>query len=134
MDIMNMSVEEIGLIGPFTDLAQEALAAEALIKAKFTNAFGIGKQEVCVYHTESFGEYYGDGYLSIDGVFRYHDNWWGGREYQFRVDADGIYKMLRSCYLKKINKAHLEKEPFECKIENIDHYFRDFIQKLAEKG
>lgn len=133
MDIMSMSAMEICLIDVFVGLAKEAFEAEALIKKHFNSAFGIDKKEIRVYHTESFGEYYGDGYLSIDGIFRYYDNWWGGREYEFNVDADGIYKMLRSSYLRRNNMASMDSERFCCDIERIDDYFRDFIKTLTDK-
>ena len=133
MDIMTMSAQEIILVSTFADLAKEAFEAEQLIKEHFSCSFGIGKQEIEVYHTESFGEYYGDGYLTIDGIFTYRDNWWGGRSYQFRADAEGIYQMLRSCYLRKNNLEHLNPEKFNCQIEHIDGYFREFIENLRAK-
>ena len=132
MEIMKMSAKEVVLISVFAQLAEEAFKAEKLIKEHFDSAFGLGKKEIHVYHTESFGEYYGDGYLTIDGVFKYHDNWWGGRNYEFSCDAEGIYRMLRSCYLKKNQLDDLESERFECQIEHIDGYFREFIEKLTK--
>lgn len=132
MEIMAMSAQEIVLIKVFAELAEEAFKAEQLIKEHFDSSFGLGKKEIHVYHTESFGEYYGDGHLTIDGVFKYHDNWWGGRDYQFSCDADGIYRMLRSCYLRKNKLDKLETERFDCQIEHIDGYFREFIEKLLK--
>ena len=120
------------ILAALADLAKEAFKASELIKKHFDSAFGIDKKEIHVYHTESFGEYYGDGYLTIDGVFKYHDNWWGGREYQFACDADGIYRMLRSCYLRENNLEHLNNEKFECQIERVDGYFREFIEELIK--
>lgn len=134
MDIMGMSAMEIRLIDVFVGLAKEAFEAEALIKKHFNSAFGIDRKVIHVYHRESCGEYCGDGYLSIDGVFRYYDNWWKGREYEFNVDADGIYKMLRSSYLRRNKMASMDSERFDCDIEHIDDYFRDFIKTLAAKG
>lgn len=134
MNIMTMSAQEIILVSAFADLAKEAFKAEELIKKHFDSAFGIGKREVHVYHTESFGEYYGDGYLTIDGVFKYHDNWWGGRDYQFHADAEGIYRILRSCYLRRNNLEHLNPEKFDCQIEHIDSYFREFIKDLTKQN
>ena len=131
MKLMSMSAQEIILFGALTELAKEAAEAEELIKKHFDCAFGIGKTQIEVYHTES-SEYYGDGYLTIDGVFKYHDNWWGGRDYEFRVDADGIYKMLRSCYLREKKLEHLDPEKFDTRID-MAHYFRDFINKLRTK-
>lgn len=132
MEIMKMSAQEIVLVNVFAQLAEEAFKAEKLIKEHFDSAFGLDKKELHVYHTESFDEYYGDGYLTIDGVFKYHDNWWGGRKYEFPCDAEGIYRMLRSCYLRKNNLDKLETERFNCQIEHIDGYFREFIEVLSK--
>ena len=132
MDIMNLSAEELVLIDTLKELAKEAIEASKLIEEKFNSSFGIKQKEIHVYHTESFGEYYGDGFLTIDGIFKYHDNWWGGRDYSFSCDTSDIYKMLRSCYLKKIGITHLDPEKFECNIENIDTYFRDFIKEISK--
>ena len=83
MNIMALSAQEIMLVDIFVGLAKEARAAEDLIKKHFDSAFGIGKCEIRVYHTESCGEYYGDGYLTVDGVFKYHDNWRSGSRRKF---------------------------------------------------
>lgn len=133
MDIMKMSAQEICMISVFTDLAKEALEAEKLINTHFNNAFGIDNKKIKVYHTESCDEYYGDGYLTIDGVFEYNDNWWGGRKYSFECSADGIYHMLRSCYLRKHNLQDLDPDKFDCEIEYIDEYFRNFISRIESK-
>ena len=132
MRIMQMTAQELTLLDDFTKLAKEALEAAELINKHFNSAFGISKREIEVYRTESFGEYYGYGYLSIDGIFRYHDNWWGGREYAFSCDSDGIFKMLRSCYLREHDLESLDNEPFECNIDQLDSYFRDFIKSLKD--
>ena len=114
-------------------LAAEAKDAAEKIAANFKHSFGIGHSEIEVFRTESCSEYYGYGYLSIDGHFRYRDNWWGGREYTFKADMDGIYKMFRSAYLRRNNLTDLDPEEFDCQIDNIDSYFREFITELAEK-
>jgi len=132
MDIMRMSAKEVVLISAFSQLAEEAFKAEKIIKEHFDSSFGLGKKEIHVYHTESCGEYYGDAYLTIDGIFKYHDNWWGGRDYEFSCDAEGIYRMLRACYLRKNDLENLAEEKFDCDIEYIDSYFREFIKKLSE--
>lgn len=133
MDIMKMSAQEICLVSVLADLAKEAIEAEKLIKTHFNSAFGIDNRTIHVYHTESSGEYYGDGYLTIDGTFEYHDNWWGGRQYSFETTADGIYYMLRSCYLRQNNLQNLDPDKFDCEIEYIDTYFRKFISQIKSK-
>lgn len=128
--LMDMSAQEIVLLSTFAELAKEALEAARLIREHYSTGFGIGNREIEVFQTESCGEYYGNGYLNVDGVFRYRDNWGGGREYSFNCDADGIYHMLRSSYLRRNDMANLDPENFDCAIENIDGYFRDFIGSL----
>ena len=132
MEIMHLSAQEVILLNTFAKLAEEAFRAEKLINEHFNRSFGITQKEIPVYHSESCGEYYGDGYLTVDGIFKYHDNWWGGRKYQFRCDAEGIYKMLRSCYLKRNQLSKLDPEPFDCQIEYLDGYFREFIESLEK--
>lgn len=127
MDFMQLTAQEMVLFSTLVELAKEALEAEKVIKEHFKNSFGIENKNIHVYHTESCGEYYGDGYLNIDGTFFYQDNWWGGREYKFKCDADGIYRMLRSCHMRTNN---LKPDPeFKCEIE-IDTYFREFIEQI----
>ena len=133
MDIMKMSAQEIVLVKVFSNLAEEAFNAERVIQEYFgEKAFGLGQKEIHVYHTESCSEYYGDGFLTIDGVFKYQDNWWGGRKYEFPCNADGIYEMLRSCYLRKNELGHLDSMSFDCQIEHIDSYFREFIEEISK--
>jgi hypothetical protein len=130
-NLMAMSAREVSMLSIFAELAQEAINAAQAIEAHFSTGFGIGNREIEVYQTESCGEYYGHGYLNVDGVFRYTDNWAGGREYSFNCDADGIYRMLRSCYLRDHKMQDMETEPFECQIEHIADYFREFIASLG---
>ncbi|MBR6252252.1 MAG: hypothetical protein IKR04_00150 [Clostridia bacterium] len=130
MEIMQMSAQEIVLMNAFAKLAEEAFMAEKTIKDYYgEKAFGLGEKEIHVFHTESCDEYYGDGYITIDGVFKYQDNWWGGRSYEFSCNAEGIYQMLRSCYLRNNGLSHLESKSFDCQVEHIDSYFRSFIKK-----
>lgn len=128
--ITKLSAQEILLVQVLSELAAEAKAASEKIQKNFANSFGIGTTEIKVFQTSDCDEYYGYGYLSISQVFRYRDNWWGGREYLFKCDTEGIYQMFRSAYLRRSNLAELDPYPFDCKIENIDGYFRQFIQQL----
>ena len=133
MEIMKMSAQELIMIEKLVELSKEAIEASNLIKEQFKNSFGIENKEIHVFSTESFGEYYGDGYLTVDGIFKYHDNWWGGRDYSFSIAPDDIYHMFRSCYLRRNNLSHLDTEEFNCNIEHIDRYFRDFIKSISTK-
>lgn len=128
--LLEMTAKELMLMGTLVKLAEESYEAERLIKERYSAAFGIGKTTIPVYHTESCGEYYGDATLSVDGKFTYRDNWWGGREYSFSTDAESIFKMLRSCYLLENGMADTDPERFDCNIENIGDYFRQFIASI----
>jgi len=134
MSIMEMSAQEILLFEKLVEFAKEAKeAAELILKHFFSGGFGTGKTEIHVYQSDYFGEYYGDGYLTNYGTFRYFDNLGVDRSYEFFCDEDGIYKMLRSCYLRRNKLEQFDTEKFECQIENLDIYFRDFIQRLKKK-
>lgn len=132
MEIMSMSAREIVLIKVLPELAEEAFKAEQIIKEHFDSSFGIGKKEIHVYHMD-FNGYSGDLYLTIDGVFKYHNSYNHKRMmYEFSCDADSIYRMLRSCYLKKNNLYEVETEKLCSLIKHLDDCFREFIEKLLE--
>ena len=132
MDIMKMSAQEIYLLSIFANLAKEAVEAEQLIKTHFNTAFGFDNRTIRVYDRGTCDECYGEGYLTIDGTFEYHD-FCGGHNFKFECTADSIYRMLRSCYLRKHKIQDLETDKFDCEIEHIDCYFRDFISEIKSK-
>ena len=132
MEIMAMSAQEIVLRQDVFRTGWRSVQSWKTHQRTLQQFVWLGKKEIHVYHTESFGEYYGDGYLTVDGVFKYQDNWWGGRNYEFLCDAENIYRMLRSCYLRDNNLDELETERFDCEIKHIDGYFREFIEKLTK--
>ena len=133
MNIMDFTAQDLILFEDFSRLAKEAEEDSKLILEKFQTGFGPGNTEIPVYHNEIFGEYYADAYLSIDGTFRYHDNWWGGRTCSFRCDQEGIFKMLRSCYLRRKKMSDLDPEKdVISEIEEMDIYFIDFIKRLKK--
>ena len=84
-----------------------------------------------VFHTQN-GAYAGDGFLTSDGSYWYYDNWGGLRSYGIKCTVDGIYNMLRSCYLRNNNLQYLYVENFVCKIEHFDVYFKQFISQISE--
>ena len=133
MNIMNLKPQELVILGELTKLAMEAQEAAKLIKESYNQAFGIGSREIHVYHTDRFGEYYGDAYLTIYGVWKYHDNWWGGRDWAVNCSADGIYKCYRAGYLKEIDSLYMIPEN-ERQLAEVTFYFKDFIEKLKEKN
>lgn len=133
MDIMKLSAWEIRMLKILDDLAKESFDAAELIQKHFSNSFGINNKIVHVYHTKGNQNYVGDAYITINNTFVFYDNWAGGRQYEFNCDAEGIYKMLRSCYLRQNNLQHLDPEKFDCPIEYIDTYFRRFIAQFKSK-
>ena len=134
MNIMRMSVKELVLIDAFTDLAREASFAEKVINKNFKNSFGVGQKELQVFCAECDEGYYGECFLSIDGFFRYHDTLHECEIYEFSSDAEGIYRMFRSCYLLKNNLEALETEKSKCPYEYLDDYFREFIHQLIRNN
>ena len=135
MNIFELSAQDLIFFEDFSKLAREAETASKLILEKFKTGFGPGNTEILVYHNETFGEYFADGYLSIDGTFRYQDNWWGGRTCSFRCDQEGIFKMLRSCYLRRKKMSDLDSEKdVIAEIEEMDVYFFDFVKKLESNS
>ena len=131
--LMNLSATELVMFKKFTELAEEATIASEAISKKFSNSFGIGKSEIPVFHTESFGEYYGDATLTIDGVWKYSDNWGGGNNYEIPCTPDGIFKCYRAYYLKENNLAHFMRElsPEERNLSKVATYFRKFINEIS---
>ena len=131
MDIMKMSVQDLMLFRALDRLAIEADKASDLIKKNFKNSFGPDDTEIHVYHVESLEDYHGDWYLTINGILKYQDNWNGGRTYSFPCSSEGIYHMLRSCYLRDKNLADIDPVDFDCQITFIDSHFRKFIKSLS---
>ncbi len=133
MKLMEMTVEELVLYCELLKLANEAKSAAELIKSRYSSGFGIDQREIHIYRKEAFGDCCRDMYLSIDGILRYEENCGAGRKYEFACDAEGIYKMLRSSYLRNKKLEHLDPENHNCPIENMERVFRDFISVLWAK-
>ena len=119
----SMTVQDFLNLPKFIELAKEAQEAEHLIKNAFSNSFGIEKNEIHVYHVTRHGEYCGDATLGVDGIWRYSDNWGGGRTWTIRVDADSIFKMLKAAYL-------VETKQTESTADIPVQYFRKFIKEI----
>lgn len=133
MKLMDLTANELRVLKHFTELAEEATTASEAISKKFSNSFGIGKSEIPVFHTESFGEYYGDATLTIDAIWKYSDNWGGGNHYEIPCTPNGIFKCYRAYYLKENNLAHLMRElsPEERNLSEVAPYFRKFIEEIT---
>lgn len=123
-----MRVQDFINLQKFHELAHEAIEAERIIQKAFMESFGIGKEKIEVYHTESFGEYYGDATLSIDGKWHFHDNWWGGRDWEIDVTADGIFELFREAYYIENSLPH------KMDLANTPAtHFRRFIEETKAK-
>ena len=64
--------------------------AEKAINAKYKESFGIGNREISVY-SEFHSENSCNAVLSIEGVWKWHDEWWGGRNYEVKCTAEDIF-------------------------------------------
>ena len=133
MEVMKKSVEELLLLRDFIKLAEEADKAEKLIKKNFSDSFGPDKKTILV-HSEEIADFCAKGFLTSDGVFLYEDNWGYGNSHEFRADSDGIYKMLRSCYLKRHDLRYLDTESSFYRLDNLEDFFRNFISKLEKSN
>ena len=133
MNLMNLTANELIVLKKFEELAEEATKASEAVSKKFSHSFGIGKSEIPVFHTESFGEYYGDATLTIEAIWKYSDNWGGGNHYEIPCTANGIFKCYRAHYLKENNLAHLMRDlpQEERNLSEVAHYFRKFIDEIS---
>ncbi|MBO5178743.1 MAG: hypothetical protein J6B87_00125 [Clostridia bacterium] len=130
--IMSLEVQEMAIMDELQAVAKEAIQAAEIVNRAYSNAFGICQKRVHVYHTEAFGEYYGDAELSNEGVWYYHDNWWGGRNWQVECTAEGIYKCYRA-YLLRDQKMDASIPRDELRLAEVAGHFRDFVKELKEK-
>ena len=124
-----MRVDDFVKLQSFHDLAHEALEAEKIVKKVFLNAFP-GDKPIEVYHYESFSEYYAYATLSKDGLWQYHDNWWGGRHWEVECTANGIYELFRDAYIGNTDERASEKCIFS---RTPAEHFRRFIKETLVK-
>ena len=132
MDFVKMPANEILAFSDLADKAKYAEKAAKIIEEYSKRIDWNGQKMIKVYHTQN-GKYAGDGYLTSDGAYWYYDNWYGLRSYGILCTKDGIYNMLRSCYLREKNLQHLDVEKFDCQIEFFDKYFEEFISQIESK-
>lgn len=130
MNIEHMSAQDFINLAKFLEIAKEAEEAENVIKKAFSSSFSIDSKEIEVYSVSQCGEYYGEATLSIDRIWHYQDNWWGGREWDVSCTIDGIFELLRDAYFVET------KQPVPKERELIDtpaRYFRKFIEETKAK-
>ena len=72
-------------------IAEFADKAEQAIKGNYTHAFGIGVQEISVY-TETDSENTSKATLTIEGLWKWHDEWWGGRYFEVNCTGEDIFR------------------------------------------
>ena len=138
-NILNLSSRELRLLGKLSIIAEEAHEASQLISTKFQKMFGIGSKEILVFTTSQNDEYYGEGYLNIDGTFRYVDNWWGGREWTVNVNEQSIYEMYKAELLKQLDdEDEIDYRLFtanenEISMAALAPFFRTFVDSLSTK-
>ena len=70
--------------------AEFADKAEKAIKANYKASFGIGNQEIQVY-SESNSDDCCTATLTFQGLWKYHDEWWGGRNYEITCTGEDIF-------------------------------------------
>ena len=128
LSIMALSAEELYFLGEFMRIAKEAVEyAEKVRKLKVS--FPIGQKEVEIYHEDSFDEYYGHGYISVNGHYTYWDNWWGGREWELYLNEEEIYKVFRAEFLLEKGRKDLLL-PAEYDIDQFSPHLRRFLETI----
>ena len=70
--------------------AEFANKAEKAIKENYKEAFGIGNQEISVY-SESNSDNSCDATLTSQGLWKWHDEWWSGRNYEVNCTGEDIF-------------------------------------------
>lgn len=94
----NLTYRDYLLMPILTKIALFADAAEKAIAKHYEKAFGIGKPEIEVYSNSSTdNRCYA--MLSIDGVWKWHDEWGGGRNFSLKCTSEEIFKLYET-YIK----------------------------------
>jgi hypothetical protein len=76
-----------------TKVANFADKAEKAIAANYNESFGIGNQKIKVY-SASNSDNSCVAMLTISGVWMWHDEWWGGRNYEVKCTAEDIFNQF----------------------------------------
>lgn len=127
LNIYEMKASEIRDLRKLFELADEAAEAATIIKQRYSSAFGIGCTEIDVYSVDNFGEYYGNASLSINGIWKYSDNWGGHNEWKLDCSSEEtIYRFFVEAYLKEKVSEH---DDFLTPVR----YFRRFIEQEKKK-
>ena len=127
----NLTACELLNLQKFMELAREAADAEKIISKVFSSSFGIGKDVISVYDYSSNNEYYGNATLSINNMWHYHDNWWGGRDWQIECSVEGIFNLFKNAYLIQTKQPVEQNNQLD---DTAAWHFRNFIKEITDKN
>ena len=99
--------------------AEFADKAEKAIKEKYKEAFGIGNQEISVY-SSSHSENSVNANLTCQGLWKWHDEWWGGRNYEVNCTGEDIFNH----FVKLIEDDKLD-NTMECALFSFMYWVQD---------
>lgn len=85
-------------------IAEFADKAEKAIMENYSTSFGINNNEISVYSNSHCGEYYCNATLTSQGLWKFNDNWWGGRNYEILCTGEEIFKHFVNQMKMKENK------------------------------
>ncbi len=128
IDVMNLSARDLCLLADLTELAKMAHDYAERVK-RMDLTFKVGQNRVRVYEENAFDEYYGEGYITPSGLYSYHDNWWGGRNWELYLDEESIYKTLRAGDLLEKGRRDLV-DPSEYDLEQFLPHLYNFLDSL----
>lgn len=100
--------------------AEFADKAEKAIRENYKEAFGIGNQEIDVY-SASDSENSCNAVLTFQGVWKWHDEWWGGRSYEVNCTGEEIFNQ----FVKLIENDKID-NTMDCAL----HHFMNWVIAL----
>ncbi len=100
--------------------AEFADKAEKAIKENYKESFGIGNQEIPVY-SASNSDNSCEATLTSQGVWKWHDEWWGGRNYEVTCTGENIFEN----FVKLI-----ENDKIDNTMDNALHHFMRWVTSL----
>lgn len=100
--------------------AEFADKAEKGIKQNYKTAFGIGNQEIQVYNVYH-SECSTTAMLTSQGVWKWHDTWWGGRNYEVVCNGEEIFENF-----KKLIESECEDNTHHCAMLDFMRWVQSF--------
>ena len=135
MNVYDLSCKDIRLLSKLAKVAEDAHEDYQIIQSKYQYSFGLNKKKIQVIEIND-SEYFGTGYLTVDGTFEYEDNWWGGRSWSIKLTEQSIYELYRAELMNKLDgQDDIDFRSFNASEEEISlsylaPYFRDFVSRL----